>query len=85
MLPEFYIFKKQTRGSARLLEVASDLDAAKLRVKELAESVPGDYFIFTLETGRRIFSLKVGRRLDLDELKRDEVSSGTETPAWIGT
>ena len=81
MLPEFYIFKKQARGSARWLEVVSDLEAAKLRVKELAESVPGDYFIFTLEAGRRIFSLEAGPRLDFDELKRDEVSSGTETPA----
>jgi hypothetical protein len=44
MLPEFYIFKKQTRGSARWLEVVSDLEAAKLRVQELAEPVPGDFY-----------------------------------------
>ena len=74
MLPEFYIFKKQARGSARWLEVVSDLEEAKLRVKELAESVPGNYFIFTLEAGRRIFSLEAGRKLDLDELKRDVVA-----------
>jgi hypothetical protein len=61
MLPQFYIFKKQTRGSARCIEVVSDLEAAKLRVKELAECVPGDYFIFTLEAGRKIFSLEAER------------------------
>jgi hypothetical protein len=74
MLAQFYIFKKQTRGSARWLEVVSDLGAAKLRVQELAESEPGAYFIFTLEAGRRIFSLEAGRKLDLDELKRDVVA-----------
>ena len=81
MLPEFYIFKKQTRGSARWLEVVSDLEAAKLRVKELAESMPGDYFfVFSLEAGRRIFSLEAGRRLDLNDLKHSEDCSGTELP-----
>jgi hypothetical protein len=47
MLPEFYIFKKQAHGSAHWLEVVSDLEAAKLRIKELAESAPGDYFMTT--------------------------------------
>ena len=72
MLPEFYIFKKQARGSARWLEVVSDLEAAKLRVKELAESMPGDYFF--------VFSLEAGRRLDLNDLKHSEDCSGTELP-----
>lgn len=57
---QFDIFKKQTGGSARWLEVASGLEAAKQRVKELAESVPGEYFIFSLEAGHR---------LDLNDLR----------------
>lgn len=46
----------------RWLEVVTDLEVAKVRVKELAESVPGEYFIFSLEAGRR---------LDLNDLKQE--------------
>ena len=38
----------------RWLGVAGDLEAAKLRVKELLESDPGPYFIFSLATGHRV-------------------------------
>jgi hypothetical protein len=71
MLAEFYIFKKQAGAGARWLEVVSDLEAAKLRLKELAKSVPGYYFIFSIE---------VGHRLDLNDLEQDEVCSGTGKP-----
>ena len=66
MVPPFDIFKKQKGGSARWLEVVADLEAAKLRVKELAESVPGEYFIFSLAAGHRI------------DLEQDEVYSSPE-------
>ena len=62
MVPPFDIFRKQNGGSLRWLEVVTDLEVAKVRVKELAESVPGEYFIFSLEAGRR---------LDLNDLKQE--------------
>jgi hypothetical protein len=54
MVPPFDIFKRQCGGSVRWLELVTDLGAAKARVKELAESSPGEYFIFSLVTGRRL-------------------------------
>jgi len=54
MVPPFDIFKRQGGGSVRWLGVATDLEAAKLRVKELTASAPGEYFIFSLATGRRL-------------------------------
>ena len=50
----------------RWLEVVADLEAAKLRVKELVECVPGEYFICSLASGRRL------------DVKRDEVGVCTE-------
>jgi hypothetical protein len=54
MVPPFDIFKRQGGGSVRWLGIATDLEAAKLRVKELTESTPGEYFIFSLATGHRL-------------------------------
>jgi hypothetical protein len=54
MVPPFDIFKRQPGGGVRWLEVVADLEAAKLRVKELVECVPGEYFIFSLASGRRL-------------------------------
>lgn len=66
MVPPFDIFKKQSGGSVRWIEVVADLEAAKLRVKELVECVPGEYFIFSLISGRRL------------DVKRDEVGISTD-------
>jgi hypothetical protein len=54
MVPPFDIFKRQGGGSVRWLGVATNLETAKLRVRELAESLPGEYFIFSLATGHRL-------------------------------
>jgi hypothetical protein len=54
MVPPFDIFRRQGGGSVRWLGVVTDLEAAKARVKELTESIPGEYFIFSLATGRRL-------------------------------
>ena len=48
----------------RWLGVATDFEAAKLRIKELTESAPGEYFIFSLATGRRL-------NVRLDEIEAD--------------
>lgn len=68
MVSPFDIFRRQNGGGLRWLEVVTDIEVAKLRVKELAESVPGEYVIFNLEAGRRL------------DLKQDEVCSSGETP-----
>jgi hypothetical protein len=54
MVPPFDIFRRQGGGSVRWLGVVTDLEAAKLRVRELVESIPGEYFIFSLATGHRL-------------------------------
>jgi hypothetical protein len=54
MVPPFDIFERQGGGSVRWLGVVTDLEAAKLRVRELAASIPGEYFIFSLATGQRL-------------------------------
>ena len=67
MVPPFDIFKRQPGGGVRWLEVVADPEAAKLRVKELVECVPGEYFIFSLASGRRF------------DLRRDDVGVSTAT------
>jgi len=67
MVPPFDIFKGLPGCSVRWREVVADIDAAKLRVKELVECVPGEYFIFSLASGRRL------------DVKRDDIGVSTET------
>jgi hypothetical protein len=55
MVPPFDIFKRQRGGSVRWFGVAVDFEAAKARVQELEASDPGEYFIFSLATGHRVF------------------------------
>ena len=54
MIPPFDIFKRLGGGGVRWLGVVTDLEAAKVRVKELVVSSPGEYFIFSLAAGRRL-------------------------------
>ena len=53
-MPPFDIFRRQRGGYARWLGVTGDLEAAKLHIKQLAESMPGEYFVFSLATGQRL-------------------------------
>src|SRR6516162_9709490 len=48
MVSPFHIFKVQSNGSRRWIEAAVNLDHAKLRVKVLAASSPGEYVITNL-------------------------------------
>ena len=75
MVSPFDIFKRQPGGSVRWLEVVADLEAAKLRVKELVEYVPGEYFIFSLASGRR-FDVIRGRGLQYPD---EEVTAREST------
>ncbi len=69
MVPPFDIFKRQGGGSVRWLGVLTDLEAAKERVKELAKSIPGEYFIFSLASGHRL------------DIKPDDLNASSETKA----
>jgi len=44
------IFRKDSAGRLIWVEAASDVASARLRVRELAESSPGDYLIFSHKT-----------------------------------
>jgi hypothetical protein len=55
MIPPFDIFKRQPGGSVRWFEVVTDLEDAKKRVRELEASGSGEYFIFSLAAGHRLF------------------------------
>jgi hypothetical protein len=77
MVPPFDIFKRQGGGSVRWLGVATDLEAAKLRVKELTESAPGEYFIFSLATGRRL-NVRLDNVDASSEAKRETAASESE-------
>jgi len=48
MVSPFHIFKVQSDGSRRWIEAAVNLEHAKLRVKVLAASSPGEYVITNL-------------------------------------
>jgi CheY-like chemotaxis protein len=53
MVSPFHIFRVQSDGSRRWIEAAVNLEDAKLRVKVLAASSPGEYVITNL-TGEEI-------------------------------
>jgi hypothetical protein len=72
MVPPFDIFKRQGGGSVRWLGVVTDLEAAKLRVRELAESIPGEYFIFSLATGHRL-DIKMKTKVQAPEEKSSRI------------
>jgi hypothetical protein len=55
MIPPFDLFRTETDGSVKWLGVCADVDAAKARVAELSAAVPGEYFIFSQTTEKRLF------------------------------
>jgi hypothetical protein len=54
MLALFDIFVLQQDGSLRWCEPAETLEAAKVRVGELAQSAQGRYVIFDQQTGQSV-------------------------------
>ena len=55
MIPPFDLFRTEVDGSVKWLGVCADLDAAKARVIELSVGLPGEYFIFSQATKRKLF------------------------------
>ena len=55
-MPErFGIFKQQPDGNAYWIEAVENLESAKARAHDLAESFPGQYVIVDSATGERTF------------------------------
>ena len=52
MIAPFDLIRIKTDGSVKWLGVCVDLDAAKLRVRDLSATIPAEYFIFSQTTGR---------------------------------
>jgi hypothetical protein len=44
------IFRKDLLGTPVWMESAEDLETAKLRVMQMADRSPGEYFVFSQET-----------------------------------
>jgi len=61
MFSPFDIFKVGDDGEPQWVQAASTLDAAKVRVYELAALWPGEYQIYCQNTGNRL-SLKLNHR-----------------------
>lgn len=54
MIPVFDIFRTEPDGSLRWCEAANSLEAARVRVRQLAGSFPTKYVIVNQETGERV-------------------------------
>ena len=70
MMPPFDILKVESEG-VRWMEAVADLERAKARVKVLAVSSPGEYFIVNQQTGERI-SIRSKTRRILFQIGYDE-------------
>jgi hypothetical protein len=55
MIAPFDLFRTEADGSVKWLGVCVDLDAAKSRVIELSLALPGEYFIFSQTSERKLF------------------------------
>jgi len=54
MTPPLEIYKMDHSGDVRWLEPASDLKAARTRLKILGRVLPGRYVLFSQKTGKRL-------------------------------
>ena len=71
MIAPFALFRTESDGSVKWLDVCADIDAAKARVAEIAANVPGEYFIFSQTTGNKLF-IKHGRANKSGPVERKE-------------
>jgi FtsP/CotA-like multicopper oxidase with cupredoxin domain len=53
MVPPFDIFRVETDGHLAWKDTAETLDLARLRIRILAVAEPGDYVIYSQETGHK--------------------------------
>jgi len=53
-VPTFDIFKAEPDGSVLWRESATTIEEARARARELAVTAPGEYFILSHRTGKRL-------------------------------
>ena len=63
MIAPFDLFRTEADGSVEWLGACEDIVAAKVRVVELSAALPGEYFIFSQNTGNRL-AIKPDGQLD---------------------
>jgi hypothetical protein len=80
MIPPFDIFKRLGGGGVRWLGMVTDLEAAKVRVKELVASSPGEYFIFSLAAGHRLHIKPDGPDANSTSIGTASLMVQTQTP-----
>ena len=51
-LAPYDIFRKDLLGTPVWMEAVQDIETANLRITELAGRSPGEYFVFSQETGK---------------------------------
>jgi CheY-like chemotaxis protein len=78
MFKHLEIFKKDSTGSLIWVEAANDVPSAQVRVRELTESSPDEYLIFSHKTGAFIRSDDI---LELTEPARTYVRSNNGAEA----
>jgi len=70
MIAPFDLFRTEADGSVKWLGVCADLDAAKVRVVELSVALPGEYFIFSQTTERRLFIKPDGQVSERENIEK---------------
>ena len=53
-IPAFDIFRAEPDGGVLWRESAATIEEARSRARELAAVAPGEYFVLSLRTGRRL-------------------------------
>jgi hypothetical protein len=53
----FDIFRKDLLGTPVWMETVEDIETANLRMKQMADRSPGEYFVFSQETNEILSSL----------------------------
>jgi len=55
VIPPLDIFRNEPHGTPLWIEACPDIETAKERIRVLAVSKPGEYFIFSATTGHKQF------------------------------
>lgn len=55
--PSYDLFRKDARGNPVWLDSAEDLETAHARLRQLASTLPGEYFAFDQRTHRIVLNL----------------------------
>ena len=80
MVPSLDIFKI-SGGSVLWRDAVATLETAKARIRKLALSSPGEYFIFDQKTGQRVFVTPLGGSA---QIEHPSVKFSDDTRVGVG-